>query len=151
MKSSINEQIILFAVMFCVGILFNPMNMLAYNIRDIYFSLTLMYGAFLMASNMIWSHQIVHFINIGHFNKFIFTIGIILSMFSIFLLRRQICVNKNQWLKRMIGHHSTAITTTKQLLKNNDDVKDNPKVYKLAKDIIRAQEKEILLMKSLIK
>jgi|TARA_B110000285_G_scaffold83820_1_gene96235 uncharacterized protein (DUF305 family) len=50
----------------------------------------------------------------------------------------------------MIGHHSTAITTTTELLKNNDNFEENQKVYRFAKDIIYNQEKEILYMKSMI-
>ena len=35
-------------------------------------SLTLFYGGLLMASNMIWGHEIIHYLSMGHFNKYIF-------------------------------------------------------------------------------
>ena len=46
----------------------------------------------------------------------------------------------------MIPHHSTALTTTHKIYKRTK----NPKIKKLAKEIIDAQEKEIQLMKSLL-
>ena len=108
-----------FIVMIIVGMLFNPMNILAYRFTDLYVSLTLFYSGLLMASNMIWAHEIVHYLSMGHFNVFVFSIGIILSIsVSILLLRQQLFVDDKQWLKRMIGHHSTALTTTEKLLKN---------------------------------
>ena len=72
--------------------------------------------------------------------------GKFLSFFiSYFLLRKQLFVNDIQWLKRMISHHSTALTTSNIIYKRTK----NPKVKKLAKEIIDTQEKEILLMKKL--
>lgn len=150
MSYDISQQLVLFIVMFIVGITVNPMNVLAYNFNDIYLSFTLLYSGLLMASNMIWSHQIVHFINAGHFNTTIFFIGILLSITSILLLRNQTFVDGNEWLKRMIGHHSTAITTTKQLLQNNKDFIDNSYLYSLAKNIVYDQEREILFMKNML-
>jgi hypothetical protein len=144
------QQVVLFIVMFLVGITCNPMNILAYRFSDIYMSLTLVYGGLLMASNMIWSHQIVHYLTMGHFNKQIFSIGVVLSIGCVFLLRKQLFVTDKQWLKRMIGHHSTAITTTKQLLQNEDNFIYDSYLFTLAKNIVYQQEKEILLMKNMI-
>ena len=147
--NDLHSQLILFFIMFLVGVLFNPMNILAYRLSDIYLSLTLIYGGLLMASNMIWSHQIVHYLSMGHFNLKIFVIGILLSLFCVFLLRSQLFVDDQNWLRRMIGHHSTALTTTKQLLKNKRHL-ENDKIYRLAKDIIYTQENEILTMKNFL-
>ena len=53
MKNNILKfQIIMFIIMVVIGILFNPMNILAYRFSDLYLSLTLFYGGLLMASNM---------------------------------------------------------------------------------------------------
>tara|TARA_Y100000589_G_scaffold288605_1_gene290118 strand:+ start:143 stop:580 length:438 start_codon:yes stop_codon:yes gene_type:complete len=136
-----------FIVMTLVGICFNPMNILAYRLSDLYLSKTLIYGGFLMASNMIWSHQIIHYLTMGHFNQTTFLIGVVLSIIiSKYLLRNQYYIDDNNWLKRMISHHSTAITTSKKILKRTN----NKKVGDLASEIIKTQEKEIKLMKSLI-
>ena len=100
-----------FIIMVLVGVFFNAMNVLAYRFSDLYLSLTLFYGGILMASNMIWAHEIIHYLSYGHFNVYVFTFGVILSIFtSVYLLREQLFVDDNQWLKRMISHHSTALT-----------------------------------------
>ena len=147
MKNSLTHHLIQFIVMIIVGILFNPMNVLAFRLSDLYLSLTLFYGGMLMASNMVWSHEIVHYLSMGHFNKNIFFIGIILSLLvTFFLLRKQYLVDDIQWLKRMISHHSTALTTSHNIVK----ITKNKKLKKLARDIIDTQEKEIALMISMI-
>lgn len=146
--NSFKDKLIMFIVMIIVGMLFNPMNILAYKLNHLYLSTTLFYGGIMMASNMVWSHEIVHYLQMGHFNLSTFAIGVGLSVFTaIALLRSQQFVTVKQWLRRMIPHHSTAITTTKKILKT-DDVKKNSKLYRLMKDIIYNQEREILVMKS---
>ena len=144
---NIKTQIIMFIVMIIIGMLFNPMNILAYRLNDLYISLTLFYGGILMASNMIWAHEIVHYLSMGNFNINVFIVGILLSILvSKILLRGQLLVDDKQWLRRMISHHSTALTTSNNILKNTT----NPNLKKLAKEIIDTQEREIKLMKSMI-
>ena len=63
------------------------------------------------------------------------------------LLRTQYNVDDNQWLKRMISHHSTALTTSEIIYERTN----NKKIKKLAKEIIDTQNREINLMKKLIK
>ena len=144
---SFKREFIMFIIMVIVGMLFNPMNILAYRLADLYPSLTLFYGGLLMASNMIWAHEIVHFLSMGNMNTLLFCFGISLSVFiSTVLLRNQLFVGDKQWLKRMISHHSTALTTSRKIYKKTK----NPKLKKLAKDIIDTQEREIALMKSML-
>ena len=140
-------QFIMFIVMVITGMLFNPMNILAYRFSDLYISQTLFYGGLLMASNMIWAHEIVHYLSMRHFNILVFFFGIILSIsVSILLLRQQLLVDDKQWLRRMISHHSTALTTSHKIYNKTN----NPELKKLAKEIIDTQEKEIQLMKSML-
>ena len=148
MKSTLlKRQIIMFIVMVIIGMLFNPMNILAYRFSDLYISQTLFYGGLLMASNMMWAHEIVHYLSMGHFNILVFSVGIILSIgVSTLLLRQQFLVDDKQWLRRMIPHHSTALTTTHKIYNRTN----NPRIKKLAKEIIDTQEKEIQLMKSML-
>ena len=148
MKSSLYKRhIIMFIVMVIIGMLFNPMNILAYRLSDLYVSRTLFYGGLLMASNMIWSHEIVHYLAMKHFNVFVFSFGIILSIcVSMVLLRKQLFVDDEQWLKRMISHHSTALTSSHKIVGKTI----NTKLKKLAKEIIVTQEREIELMKSML-
>lgn len=147
MKSLLKFQIIMFIVMTIVGIGFNAMNALAFDINDIYLSTTLFYGGCLMASNMIWAHEIIHYLTYNHMNIYIFIIGIILSIFFVFILRQQLFINDNQYLKRMISHHSTALTTSYKIYNKTKD----PKIKKLAKNIIDTQTNEIQMMKQLMK
>lgn len=98
-----------------------------------------------MASNMMWAHEIIHYLHSGHFNRSIFLIGIMLSVIiSIYFLREQFLVSDEQWLKRMITHHSTALTTSQIIYNRTKD----KKIKNLSKQIIVAQMKEIDLMKS---
>ena len=110
MKSGLYKtQIIMFITMVIVGMLFNGMNVLAYRFSDLYISLTLFYSGLLMASNMMWAHEIVHYLSMGHFNIIIFFIGIFLSIFVSMLLREQLFVDEyayfsstsNSWLKHI--------------------------------------------------
>ena len=141
---TIRHNIIQFIVMVIIGMLFNPMNILAYRVGDLYLSLTLFYGGLLMASNMMWAHELVHYFSMGHFNINVFIIGIMLSLFVTFLLlRQQFLVSDKQWIRRMISHHSTALTTTHSILKKTDD----RRIKNLAKGIINTQENEIKFMK----
>ena len=147
MNPLIKTHIIQFVVMIIVGVCFNPMNMLAYRFDDLYLSLTLFYGGVLMASNMMWSHEIVHYLSMGHFNQNIFLLGLVLSGVSVYLLRSQLFVTDEQWLKRMISHHSTALTTSHNILNKTKDME----VKELANDIIEIQDDEIEFMKNFIK
>ena len=133
--------------MFLVALLLNPMNILAYSFNHLYLSTTLILTSAYMASTMVWSHQIVHYFQMGHFSKKTFLIGIGMSLLFFILLRTQIIVSPKQWLRRMIPHHSTALTTTTKLLEN---AKVDDKTFRLAKDIILTQQKEIDFMKSLL-
>ena len=133
----------MFIVMVIIGMLFNPMNVLAYRLSDLYISQTLFYGGLLMASNMIWGHELVHYLSMGHINILVFCIGIVLSICISALLRQQLLVDDTQWLRRMIPHHSTALTTSHKIYNKTN----NPELKQLAKEIIETQEKEIRLMK----
>jgi hypothetical protein len=145
---SYKTQLIQFIVMVIIGMAFNPMNVLAFRFTDLYLSLTLFYGGLLMASNMMWAHEIIHYLSMGHFNKYVFFIGIFLSVsITIYLLRKQLLIDDEQWLRRMISHHSTALTTSHNIYKKTG----NKKLKSLAKDIIETQEREIELMKSMLK
>ena len=142
-----SQQAILFTIMFFSALFLNPMNILAYQIDHLCPSLTLIYASLYMASTMICTHQIVHYFQMGHFNITVFGIGLIMMLFFIWVLRSQIGVTSQQWLRRMIPHHSTALTTTKKLLENE---KIDEKTFRLAKNIVMTQQQEIDLMKNIL-
>ena len=145
-KELLNYQIIQFIIMFLFGFFLNPMNVLAFRLNDFYTSLTLFYSGLFMASNMIWAHELVHYFSMNHLNTYVFLTGIILSVICVFLLRSQFLVTDKEWLKRMIPHHSTALTTSTNIYAktNNKDIKQ------LAKSIIATQEREIDIMKDML-
>ena len=130
-----------------IGVFLNAMNILANKFDDLYFSApTLIYSALLMASNMCILEILMYYDMHKDFKLFLFICFILFSLFCVFLLRQQIGVNDNGYLKRMISHHSTAITTSKEILKKTNNIQ----VAKLAQNIISTQLQEIKLMKSLL-
>ena len=72
--------------------------------------------------------------------------SILSNIISVLLLQQQLFVDDKQWLKRMISHHSTALTTSHKIYNKTS----NHELKKLAKDIIITQEREIQLMKSML-
>lgn len=64
----------------------------------------------------------------------------------VFLYRRQIGINDNQYLEGMIEHHSMALLTSNRILEKTSDYN----VAKLAKNILQKQEDEILEMRSIL-
>ncbi|MFS4416024.1 DUF305 domain-containing protein [Maribacter sp. 2307ULW6-5] len=71
--------------------------------------------------------------------------SLVLFVGALTLVREQkTTVGDVLWMKAMIPHHSIAILTSERA-----DIKD-PEVKKLAKDIIKAQKKEIEEMKQMI-
>ena len=77
-------------------------------------------------------------------NMAIITGAVIIFGASLALLRSQTTVDDQSWMKAMIPHHSIAILTSSRA-----EIKD-PRVRKLADEIIEAQKREIAEMKALI-
>ena len=71
--------------------------------------------------------------------------SIVIFSASIWLVRSQKTVDDIGWMKAMIPHHSIAILTSERA-----NISD-PRVRKLADNIIEAQRREIDEMKALIK
>ena len=119
-----------------------------YSIDHVYFSMTRFYMVSLGISTMA---VIMLLFMLGMYKNKKKNIGILvgsLVLFSsaLFLVRTQKpIIGDVLWLKGMIPHHSIAILTSERA-----DIKD-PKVRKLADDIIEAQRKEIEQMKEMIK
>jgi hypothetical protein len=123
-----------------IGIYFNGMNVLADRLSDVYFSsITLIYSALLMASNMCILEILMHYNHSGVVDINTLLFFITMSAFLVYALRSQLFVTDEQWLKRMISHHSTAITTSRKIAERTT----NNKVMKLATDIVVNQKNEI--------
>ena len=78
-------------------------------------------------------------------NTSIFMVSVVLFSGALYLVRSQTTIEDVSWMKAMIPHHSIAILTSSRA--NFSD----PRVQKLANEIIAAQEREIKEMKALIK
>ncbi len=139
-------MIITSIINFIIALILNPMNLLVYEFKHLKFSLTLFYGSLTMVSNMLWSHEIIRFLTQNKFNGKMFICGLSISLYITFMMRQQLFVNNVHYLKRMISHHSTALTTSYKILETSR----NQEVRKLAHDIIVTQKKEIKDMERLI-
>ncbi|MCM3665131.1 DUF305 domain-containing protein [Mesobacillus subterraneus] len=118
-----------------------------YRIDHIFFSETRFYMALVMGGVM--AIIMLAFMQKMYTNKKV-NLGIymgsaLLIAVSLFLVRSQATVDDTSWMKAMIPHHSIAILTSERA--NIED----PRVQKLADEIIKAQRKEISEMKKLIK
>ena len=118
-----------------------------YEIDHVYFSLTRFYMTCLGISAMA---VIMLLFMLNMFKNKRKNIAILLGSLGLFvgaltMVRTQKPIGDVLYMKAMIPHHSIAILTSKRA-----DIKD-PKVRKLADEIIRAQEKEIAEMKAYMK
>ena len=77
-------------------------------------------------------------------NLMIYGLSVVLFVFGLWGVRSQQTVDQVDWMQAMIPHHSIAILTSSRA-----DIED-PRVRKLADDIIEAQEREIGEMQALI-
>jgi len=117
-----------------------------YEFDHVYFSWTRMYMTLIGVSAM----AIIMFLFMRKmYQDKAKNIGIIVGsvaifLVSLFLVRQQKPIEDVRWMKAMIPHHSIAILTS-----GRAELSD-PEVKKLAKEIIEAQEKEIVQMKKLI-
>lgn len=118
-----------------------------YSIDHIFFSETRLYMALIMGAVM--AIVMLAFMRKMYTNKKanlgIYAGSALIIAVSLFLVRSQATVDDTSWMKAMIPHHSIAILTSERA--NIED----PRVRKLADDIIKAQRKEIGEMKTLIK
>lgn len=129
-----------------IGLFLNGMNILAYRFADIYFSLTLFYSATFMAINMCILELMMYYFHTRKIKLNLFLLFTILWIINIYLLRQQKFINDSQWLRRMISHHSTALLTSNKIKERTKD----SKIKKLANEIIKSQEREIILMKNML-
>jgi len=70
-------------------------------------------------------------------NLAIFGGSVFVFITALFLVRSQVTVQDNAWMKAMIPHHSIAIMTSERAKIDDVRVKD------LANEIIKAQRREI--------
>lgn len=111
------------------------------------FSETRTYMAFLMGAAMV---LIMLGFMWGMYKNTVANIAIVIGgiigfAVALYLVRSQILVDQVSYMRAMIPHHSIAIMTSERA-----DIRD-PRVRKLAAEIIEAQRREIAEMKYLIR
>lgn len=134
-------------VIVSTGIMFVMMYFDVYRLDHIFFSQTMAFKALMMGAGMaiIMLLFMWHMYENKKANRIILGLSVLVFAGSLFMVQSQTAVDDKAWMKAMIPHHSIAIMTS-----DRADLKD-PKVKKLAKQIIDAQEREIKEMKQLIR
>ena len=127
-------------------VMFGLMYLNTYSLDHIFFSETRAWMAIVMGATMA---VVMLAFMLGMYrnrttNIAIFAAAIIAFAGSLYLVRSQDTVADVAWMKAMIPHHSIAILTSERA-----NISD-PRVRKLADEIIEAQRREIGEMKALI-
>lgn len=126
-------------------VMFGLMYLNTYALEHVFWSETRVWMAFVMGATMavvmlgfMWSMYKKQFLNLAIFGG-----AAVAFALSLWLVRSQATVDDVEYMKAMIPHHSIAIMTSKRA-----QITD-PRVRKLADEIIAAQEREIAEMKYL--
>jgi uncharacterized protein (DUF305 family) len=117
-----------------------------YQLDHVYFSETRTYMALIMGAAMatIMLAFMLHMYKNRTVNAAIFLGSAVVLVLALWLVRSQATVEQVSYMKAMIPHHSIAILTSERA-----HITD-PRVRKLADQIIETQRKEIREMKALI-
>ena len=127
-------------------VMFGLMYLNTYAFAHVTFSETRTYMALVMGATMavIMLAFMTHMLKDWRINTGIFAGSVIVFSLSLWLVRSQTTVEDISYMKAMIPHHSIAIMTSERA-----ELSD-PRVRKLADEIIAAQRREIAEMKTLI-
>ncbi|KAA0930065.1 DUF305 domain-containing protein [Psychrobacter sp. ANT_H59] len=127
-------------------VMFIMMYFNTYQLDHVYFSETRAYMALYMGAGM----AVIMLAFMGNMykktkiNLLVYGISVVMFAVGIWGVRSQQTVDQVDWMQAMIPHHSIAILTSSRA--NIED----PRVRKLADDIIKAQKREIAEMQALI-
>lgn len=128
------------------AVMFGLMYLNTYQLDHVFFSETRLYMAFVMGAAMA---IVMLAFMLGMYRSRAVNIGIfagsaLVFALALWLVRSQASVDQVSYMKAMIPHHSIAILTSSRA-----HIAD-PRVRKLADEIIEAQRREIAEMKALI-
>ena len=129
------------------SLMFGLMYLNTYQISHVWFSQTRLFMTFIMAGSMalVMLFFMRHMYKNKQTNVAIVVESIVLMGSGLWLVRSQATVGDVAWMKAMIPHHSIAILTS-----GRAGITD-PRVRKLADEIIDAQRREIREMEGLIR
>jgi hypothetical protein len=127
-------------------IMFGLMYLNTYAVDHVLFSETRAYMALVMGAAMavIMLSFMLHMLDNKAVNAAICVGSVIVFAAALWLVRSQTTVDQVSYMKAMIPHHSIAILTSERARISD------PRVRKLADQIIETQRKEIAEMKALI-
>lgn len=127
-------------------LMFILMYLNTYAWEHVFFSETRTYMAILMGATMavIMLAYMLGMYSKKALNVAIFAGSLVVFAFSLWLVRSQVTVSGPSYMRAMIPHHSIAIMTSERA-----QIRD-PRVRKLADEIIEAQRREIAEMRYLI-
>ena len=127
-------------------VMFIMMYFNTYKVDHVYFSETRAYMALYMGAGM--AVVMLVFMNNMYtktkINLLVYGLSVVMFAVGLWGVRSQQTVDQVDWMQAMIPHHSIAILTSSRA-----DIED-PRVRKLADDIIEAQKREIAEMQALI-
>lgn len=128
-------------------LMFGLMYLNTYQFSHVWFSQTRLFMTFIMAGSMalVMLFFMRHMYKDKRANIAIIIGSVALMILGFCLVRSQETVGDVAWMKAMIPHHSIAILTSERA-----NITE-PRVRKLADDIIEAQRREIGEMEVLIK
>lgn len=128
-------------------LMFGLMYLNTYQLSHVWFSQTRMFMTFIMAGSMglVMLFFMRHMYGNKLANAAIVAGSVVLMCSGLWLVRSQATVGEVAWMKAMIPHHSIAILTSERA-----NITE-PRVRKLADDIIEAQRREIAEMEDLIR
>lgn len=128
-------------------LMFGLMYLNTYQLSHVWFSQTRLFMTFIMAGSMalVMLFFMRHMYKDKPTNLAIVIGSVALMGLGFWLVRSQTTVGDVAWMKAMIPHHSIAILTSERA-----NISD-PRVRKLADDIIEAQRREIGEMELLIR
>jgi len=131
------------AIMFVAGGL-STMNVWANSLDDVRIHINDLYMVVLMIG---WSTLLASLFYLRDTQNYTIPfLSVAVILIVLYLIRSQTFVDDSQFLEGMIPHHSMAITMSRKI----KDKTNNPKIKKLAEDIITAQEQEIKYMNELL-
>ena len=118
-----------------------------FQIDHVYFSETRTYMALVMGAAMatVMLAFMMHMYDDRGINFGIFAGSAVVFVVALWLVRSQITVDDVSYMRAMIPHHSIAIMTSERARISD------PRVRKLADEIIESQRREIKEMKTLIR
>lgn len=128
------------------AVMFGLMYVNTYQFDHVFFSETRLYMAFVMGATMavIMLGYMLGMYKNRRANLAIVLGSVVVFALALWLVRSQATVEEVGWMKAMIPHHSIAILTSERATISE------PRVRKLADQIIESQRREIEEMKALI-